>query len=259
MPVDWIEIQNTLTPVKDYEDLSRRWQEAFAYPFVRDVYTFSIPRLAVYTRTLLGGDAHGRYAGYEAGLQKTFARLQQAGVRDIPALMARANTRSQFEGLVAQTEIPAKELIMMLKYLVYWIIPAKKYLGGLLQDYEPLSVAIESLRGMGIRFNLDILQEGIAPAQRKTLSETSRLPEPVIDELVNRADFSRLPWASKATISNIIGAGYGSLSKLANAEPGQLFEDFFRYGKAIGKNLKFGNEIENTYRIARLLPAVVKE
>jgi hypothetical protein len=81
----------------------------------------------------------------------------------------------------------------------------------------------------------------------------------VISELVNRADFSRLPWASKATISNLIGAGYGSLAKLADANPEQLYADFFAYGKSIGKNLKLGNEIENNYRIAKIVPVLVKD
>jgi hypothetical protein len=72
------------------------------------------------------------------------------------------------------------------------------------------------------------------------------------------ADFSRMPWASKATISNLISAGYSSLAKLANAEFQQVSDDFYRYGAAIGKNLKFGNEVESSYRIAKILPVVVK-
>jgi hypothetical protein len=70
---------------------------------------------------------------------------------------------------------------------------------------------------------------------------------------------SRLHWTSKATISNIIGAGFGSLSKLKNANLEKLSEDFYRYGKSIGKNLKFGNEIENLHRIAKLFPVLVEE
>jgi len=68
-----------------------------------------------------------------------------------------------------------------------------------------------------------------------------------------------MPWASKATISNIMGAGYGSLAQLADANPEQLYADFFRYGKAIGKNLKLGNEIENSHRIAKIVPALLQK
>jgi hypothetical protein len=80
----------------------------------------------------------------------------------------------------------------------------------------------------------------------------------VIETWVNRADFSRMPWASKATIANIMGAGCSSLADLVSADPEQLYRDFFSYGKSIGKNLKLGNEIENSHRIARTLPVLVQ-
>ncbi len=79
-----------------------------------------------------------------------------------------------------------------------------------------------------------------------------------MSELVNRADLSRLPWASKATISNILGAGYGSLHQLAKADPERLYRDFYKYGTSIGKNLKLGNEIESSHRIAKIMPLIVK-
>jgi hypothetical protein len=118
--------------------------------------------------------------------------------------------------------------------------------------------AIKFLRDIDIRTNLDLLQIGMTATGRKSLIEISGLPAAVISELVNRADFSRMPWASKATISNIIGAGYGSLGQLASADPEKLYADFFRYGQAIGKNLKLGNEIENSYRIAKVIPVLVQ-
>ena len=73
------------------------------------------------------------------------------------------------------------------------------------------------------------------------------------------ADFSRLPWNSKATIGNIMGAGYRSIPRLASAEPKQLYADFFRYGQSMGKNLKLGNEIENSHYIAKILPVFLQD
>lgn len=90
------------------------------------------------------------------------------------------------------------------------------------------------------------------------MASSRGLPEAEINELVNRADFSRMPWASKATISNIIGAGYGSIVKLANADPVELYQDFYRFGASIGKNLKLGNEIDNSYRIAKIMPLILE-
>jgi len=103
------------------------------------------------------------------------------------------------------------------------------------------------------------LQQGITAAGRKALADLSGLPDAVILNLVNLADFSRMPWASKATIANIFGAGYGSLAQLANADPEKLNADFSRYGEAIGKNMKIAIEIENSYRLAKIVPALVQK
>jgi len=133
----------------------------------------------------------------------------------------------------------------------------EKYLSGLIREDPRLNNAINTLRGSGIRTNLELLQQGRTRSGRAILAHSSGLPETLIFELVNRADFSRMPWSSKATISNIMGAGYASLAQLAGANPEQLYADFFGYGKVIGKNLKLGNEIENSYRIAKIVPSLV--
>jgi hypothetical protein len=146
----------------------------------------------------------------------------------------------------------------LLKYLLYWLVPGEKYLSGLVRQGSNVGKVILGLSNIGIKTNLQALQAGITPSGRETLATQTGLPIESIVEVVNRADFSRLPWASKATISNIIGAGYPNLAALANADPEKLYADFFRYGDSIGKNLKLGNEIENSYRIARIVPHIVK-
>ena len=259
MSVNWHEIQQALSPIKDYEDLCRRFQTSFAFPFIRQKFDFSMPDLVSYTQRLLGGDAHGRYTEYTIRLVDILTKLHQAGVRGVLDLVSRTASRAQLEAFSEQSGISAPDIVTVLKYLVYWFIPGEKYLSGLIQPGSTLRAVIQVLGELGIRTNLQLLQKGITPAGRKALAETSRLPLEVIAELVNRADFSRLPWASKATSSNFIGAGYSSMAALANADPEQLYADFFRYGKAIGKNLKKGNEIENSYRIARIVPALVQE
>jgi hypothetical protein len=122
---------------------------------------------------------------------------------------------------------------------------------------SPVEGALRTLGSLGIRTNLELLQRGLTPADRKALAEAGALPVEQVDELTHTADFSRLPWASKATISNIIRCGYGSIQSLADADPEQLVQDFFNYGASIGKNLKFGNEIESSYRIAKIIPRVL--
>ncbi|HSB66680.1 MAG TPA: DUF4332 domain-containing protein, partial [Anaerolineales bacterium] len=172
-------------------------------------------------------------------------------------LMERTARREYMELFTEQVKLSSLEIAALLKYLVYWVIPGQKYISSLVRENPAVQEAVQVLRQAGIRTNLELLQSAITPASRKALVDKTLLPLEILMELVNRSDFSRLPWASKATISNIIGAGYGSLAKLANADPERLYADFFRYGKSIGKNLKLGNEIENSYRIAKIVPVIL--
>jgi hypothetical protein len=259
MAVNWDEVQKALIPIKDYEDCCHRFRVSFGYPFVKSKYNFTMPQLADYTERLLGGDSRHRYTDYLSQLLGILTELQQSGVEDVLYLKTHVETRQQLESFTQQTGLDALDVITLLKYLIYWFIPGEKYLSGLVCADPDINQAIKALANLGVRTNLQLLQKGFNPQGRKSLADQSGLPGQVISQLVNRADFSRLPWASKATISNIIGAGYLSLAQLADAEPEKLYADFFRYGKSIGKNLKLGNEIENSYRIARLVPPVVEE
>jgi len=57
-------------PIKDYEDLCRRWRESFTYAFVREAFNFTMPELAHYTQLVLGGDPRGRYTEYALMLKE---------------------------------------------------------------------------------------------------------------------------------------------------------------------------------------------
>ena len=91
------------------------------------------------------------------------------------------------------------------------------------------------------------------------------LPDRLADLLTHRYGSNGfalygLPVPSRGRVSGILGVngiGSGEVQRLAEAEPEQLYADFFRYGESIGKNLKYGNEIENSHRIAKIVPRVV--
>jgi hypothetical protein len=259
MFVDWNEVNKSLVPIKNYEELLQRFRVSFSYSFVREIFNFTMPELVTYTRLSVGADPRGRYNDYAEKLVQTLTEFHQAGVKNLLDLISRVETPAIMEQFAEQNKIYASEIVAVLKYLIYWFIPGEKYLSGLVRDDQPVIDAVKILSGSGIRTNLEILQKGRNANGRKALAESSGLPDSMIVALVNRADFSRMPWSSKATISNIMGAGYTSLAKLAHADPEQLYTDFFSYGKSIGKNLKLGNEIENSYRIAKILPVILQE
>lgn len=255
--VNWDEVQKAISPIKNYEAMCQRLRISFEYAFVQQAYNFSLPELEAYTQRLLKGDMRGRYEKYATQLSDIIEGLHRKGVMDVLDLKERTASREHLELLTNQTKVPASDIATLLKYLVYWVIPTEKYIRGLVRDNPTILEAIFVLQEVSIRTNLQLLQSAITPDNRKALIDKTRLGPEIVSELVNRADFSRLPWASKATISNIIGAGYGSLAKLANADPEKLYADFFSYGRSIRKNLKLGNEIENSYRIAKIVPRVL--
>ena len=259
MSVDWQEMQKEMFPTKDYAALSKRWRDAFGYAFVRHAYNFSMSEIADYTQRLLGEDARQRYEAYCQQLIETFYDLEQVDVENIIDLLSLVDTPDEFESFVGQVNLHPRDVMVVLKYLIYWVIPTKKYLSGLVIKGSPNVAAVKTIGALGIRTNLELLQKGLTPEDRKMLVKTSGLPAEQVDECTHTADFSRLPWASKATISNIIRSGYDSITKLANADPEKLEQDFFSYGASIGKNLKFGNEIESSYRIAKIIPLVLVE
>jgi hypothetical protein len=259
MSLDWNEVQKVISPVKNFEDLCHRFRTSFGYSFVISQFNYSLPQLIDYTQKLLLGDSRGRYIDYCAKLAGIMTNLEQWGILNVLELTEQTSSPNLFEIFVDQSSISAPDIVLVLKYLIYWFVPGEKYLSGLVQADSNVLKVIKSLRQAEVRTNLQLLEKGITAENRMFLAENTGVSLDAISDLVNRADFSRLPWASKATISNIIGAGYNSLSKLANANPDQLYADFFRYGKSIGKNLKLGNEIETSYRIAKIVPVIIQE
>jgi Domain of unknown function (DUF4332) len=259
MDFSWDEVAKALVPVKDYEDLCHRLHQSLSYPCVRQAYNLTLPALISYTHKLLGGDARKRYGEYEVRLTGTMKALDQAGVLDVADLAEKTARRDLLETFTLQSKVEALSTVAVLKYLLYWFIPMDKYMSGLVQGDPDVIAAIKVLGEVGLRTNLAVLQAGLTPTGRRQMAQNTRLTIETITGLVHRADFSRLPWASKATISNIVGAGYASLGQLADANPEQLYADFFKYGERIGKNLKLGNEIENSYRIAIIIPRLIQE
>lgn len=257
MMIDWNAITREVSPIPSFENASRRLRGAFGYVFVREAYDFTLPALADYTARLLGGDTRQRYTDYATGLIATFRQLGAAGVPGVRALVARMDTRAHFAALAREAEIDPGALAATLKFLIYWVVPMARPLRALARPTAEVQHVIDMLRQAGLRNSLDLLEAGRTPAGRRDLAARSGASAALVDELIHRADFSRLPWTSAATISNYIGAGFATLAALAEAESEQAAAQYHRYGASIGKNLKLGNEIENGHRIARLLPQVV--
>lgn len=97
MSINWDEVQKTLSPIKNYEDLCHRFKVSFGYSFVCENFNPTIPQLIDYTKKLLLGDTRGRYTEYNSRLVEIMTRLDQAGVQNVLVLKERTANREQLE------------------------------------------------------------------------------------------------------------------------------------------------------------------
>jgi hypothetical protein len=260
MTLDPVQLKKDLFPIPSYADLIKRLKTSMSYSFVRKAYAHSPAQAEDYAQRLLGDDPRQRYGGWLESLQKTFQALGAAGVQDYPDLVEQTANEAGLEALAREVSIPTRDLLSVLKYLVYWALPARKELNRLILTTDKQKIAQNAvLRSHGIRSNLDLLEKGSSPAGREAMAAGAGLPLEFVNEMVHRADLSRMPYMHGKTISHFIGAGYPTLESLAQADLQKLIGDVLRYGKSIGKNLIFGVEPESGGIIACVLPRVVMD
>ena len=90
----------------------------------------------------------------------------------------------------AQTKLPLKDLIFVLNHIFRWVFPHRLYLKELIDmENECHKIYIEKLRNNGIRFNLDLLENGRTLVGRKKISKDTGIPESIILDYVR----ARLP------------------------------------------------------------------
>lgn len=260
MTLDPVQLKKDLSPVPTYDVLIDRLKVSLSYPVVRKAYAHSMPEAAEYAQRLLGDDPKQRYGKWLAWLQKTFATLDKAGIKDYQDLVERLGSEAELEAFTLKTKIPSGEIIGILKYLLYWVLPGKKDLNQLIIATDTQRKANNAvLKTIGVRSNLDLLEKGASLAGRKSLAAESGLPLEYVTEIVHRADISRMPWYNGKTINHFMGAGYPTLASMAQASVQQMTEDVLRYGQSIGKNLKFGVEADSGAIVSRVLPKIVEE
>jgi len=259
MTIDPTQLKKDLYPVPSYSDLIKRLKVSLSYSFVRKAYPHTMQEAQVYARGLLGDDPRQRYGAWLVFLQKTFKALGTAGVKDYQDLINRVGTEGELKAFAQKLGLPTGDIIGVLKYLLYWVLPDRKELNRLILPTDADKKANNAiLRLHGIRSNLDMLEKGSSLADRKKLAAQTGLPLEFITEMTHRADFSRMPFFHGKTINHFIGAGYPTLELLAKADLEKLSADVLRYGQSIGKNLKFGMEADSGGIIARVLPKVVE-
>ncbi len=259
MALDWNEIGKLLKPVPNYEDLIQRLLAVFTYPFIRDCYAHNMAEAQEYAGKLLGNDPKQRYTAWLGKLCATFKRMGELGIHNYDDFIQQVSTRSSLEEFYQKSGLSIDDLIGALRYLLYWVLPSRMYLRELIDPDDARALEyVTALRQNGIRFNLDLLQRGSTPEGRREIARLTGLPEAFILDMVNRSDFTRMPYTRGSTARNYVHSGYPSVEKLAAADINQMAEDMKRYGEAVGKNTKIGMEFDSGILCARILPKIVK-
>lgn len=167
--------------------------------------------------------------------------------------------KEKCEDFLKQTQLPFEDLISTLNHIFRWVLPHSIYLRELTDsDNESHRRHVGELRTRGIRLNLDMLEHGRTRDSRERLSEETRIPKPLIIDLVNLADMSRLPFSNRKTVKHLYAGGYGSLAILAQRDSVKMIEDMKSYFDRIGVRISGFIDLRGIAQWAKTLPIVVE-
>jgi len=209
---------------------------------------------------MLGDYPRPKYGEYMKKLNKVFRQLDRFGVKNYLEFMHHMETKEKFEAFHNEAGLKIQDTIRALKYLFNWVLPSKKYLRELIDANNQKHLEyVTTLRKNGIRFTLDILEGGRTKMERQRIAAETGVPENFVYDLVNRADFTRMPYISGKTVKHYFGGGYNTLEKLASADLDQLTRDMTEYFKSIGIKLRASfMELDSGIVIAEILPKIVE-
>ena len=132
MGIDWKEVEKLLRPVPSYEELIKRLHEVLSYNFTRKTYNHNMLEAAEYAVKLLGNDPKQRYGEYLEKIKKILQQLNNLGVKSYSELIHLVKTREDVEAFCSRANLGLSELVRVLKYLLYWVLPSKMYLRELI-------------------------------------------------------------------------------------------------------------------------------
>jgi hypothetical protein len=260
MKVDWEEVEKLVKPSTSFDVLIKDILTVLEYDFVKEFYDMDMQSLKEYTEKLLGCDSRERYLNYIANLNTIFSKLNELNVENVVTFIKLIESKVKFIDFYKKSNIEPAGLIRVLKYMFNWFLPSKTYLRELIAKENQKQIEyVKTLREFGIRFTLDILEKCKSKEMRNKIAKETRVPEIFISELVNRADFTRMPYIRGKTIIHYFSIGYNSLEKLANADLKQLEKEMRDYLEKQGVKLSRSFiELDSGIEISKILPKIVE-
>jgi hypothetical protein len=260
MEINWEEVDELVKPSPNYETLVNNLLNLFPYEFVREFYSLDMNELREYTKKLLGQDSRQRYTDYILNLNLTFLKVENVGINSVLEIVYEIDNKEKLAEFSNKNSISIQELIRVLKYLFNWFFPSKTYLREIIDKEEETHIDyVKELREFDVRFTLDIIELGRTKSGREELSKKSNIPMWFILDLVNRADFTRMPYIRGSTIKHYFNIGYNSIEKLSEANLEQLESEMKAYLEEEGIKLSRSFiELDSGIEIAKILPKIIE-
>jgi hypothetical protein len=185
--------------------------------------------------------------GGEVRLAETVERIEATGIDRLFPFLDRVATRSLAEDYLNVSGIPQENLMDWLDYLKQWWFPFPATLRQLVEDDgDPLmEEVLAKLKAGRIANSLTLLEAASEPQERAELARKLCIAEPVLMDLVHRADVSRLPYTSGGAVKRLWVMGYRSLADLRAADPQDYFIRIEAYFAGGGKGSTFDIKMPN--------------
>jgi hypothetical protein len=241
----------------EYEELMKKMTEILSYSFLQEHYNHNMKEATIYLESLLGYDP--KQDKHVIRLVKTFTALEGLRVDNYADLFQRIETEEKCEDFLRKTKLLFEELLLVLNHIYHWVFPRRLYLRELIDtENECNNIYIEKFKNRGIRFNLDILENGRTREGREKLFQDTGIPESFILYLVNLADMSRLPYSNRKTVKHLLAGGYDSVAKIGQTDPEIIVEDMKSYFERMGVKLTGFIDLKGIAQWARTIPVVVE-
>jgi hypothetical protein len=233
-------------------------QDTLRYSFIRASYPMTWPEISDYAVRQLCSDPRHKYDDYASFLVPCFRKILEAGYQDLIDLALHLTTQDSVIEISDLCDIPLKDVTGVLYYLTYWLLPRNFYLRDLVRKGDrQTGEYCAVLRKCGLPNSLDLLEAARSRDSRAALSNETGIPPESLDEIVHRADLSRVGCGPNM-VNNYYNSGFDTVEKLAQSDLDDLVDKVGRYLATLGKVPKYGMDLPAHHPQVRLAPKVVE-
>ena len=258
MGVNWSIVKEVT--LWEYEELIGKIRQVLSYSFVQKNYNKKLKGVRRLSESMLNFEKGGKLSEYSTRVSKTLRQLEIFGIKDINELIDTVEEPGECENFVAYSNIPFRDLVVLLNCLFRWILPFSRPIRDFIDSDESLHLNyLASMRKRGIRYNLDLIDQCRTSSGRDSMSVLADVPRDFILTLLHRTDISRIPYVRGKTVAIFNSAGYKTLDSIANTTVEKMIPKLEKALESEGK--KFSRSFidpEGAIAQAAVLPKLVE-